>query len=179
MHDYEKFKCAFCDHVAASAQNKATHEKRIHLGMDCKTCRRLFDSEAEKAQHACAEPERFRCDQCAKSYKAKGELRNHVMVVHEGRRIPCPDCADVLSSVQALKRHQKSFHFGAPKDHVCEICAQAFTHRDTWKKHVLTHDKVMRSDPCPYCGKVLRNKDVMRQHINALHEKNFRQVESD
>ena len=70
MHDYEKFKCAFCDHVAASAQNKVMHEKRIHLGMDCKTCRRLFESEAEKAEHACAEPERFRCDQCEKSYKA-------------------------------------------------------------------------------------------------------------
>ena len=37
----------------------------------------------------------------------------------------------------------------------------------------------MRSDPCPYCGKVLRNKDVLRQHIKTLHEKNFSVVCED
>jgi predicted anti-sigma-YlaC factor YlaD len=45
-HACDKFKCSFCDHVASTAQNRVTHEKRIHLAMDCKSCRKLFDTEA-------------------------------------------------------------------------------------------------------------------------------------
>ena len=33
-----------------------------------------------------------------------------MLVVHEGVKHPCSFCDDVLSSVQALRRHQKSFH---------------------------------------------------------------------
>ena len=84
-----------------------------------------------------------------------------------------------MSSVQALKRHEKSFHQNTPREHICDVCSQAFTHKDTLKKHILTHDNIMRSDPCPYCGKVLRNKDVLRQHIKTLHEKNFSVVCED
>ena len=51
--------------------------------------------------------------------------------------------------------------------------------QDTLKKHLLTHDKVLRSDPCPYCGKVLRSRDVLRQHIRTLHERNFSVVCED
>ena len=40
------------------------------------------------------------------------------------------------------------------REHVCDICSEAFTHKETLKKHILTHDSVMRSDPCPFCGKV-------------------------
>jgi len=178
-HDYDKFKCAYCDHIASSTQNKSNHEKRIHLNMDCKLCKKLFSSDEEKGEHVCLEPERYKCDECEKSYKAKGELRNHVLVVHEGLRHPCNFCEDVLSSVQALKRHEKSFHQNNPRDNVCEVCSQAFTHKDTLKKHILTHDKVLRSDPCPYCGKVLRNRNVLRQHIKTLHEKNFSVVCED
>ena len=47
--------------------------------------------------------------------------------------------------MQALKRHEKSFHLAPSKDHICDICSQAFTHKDTLKKHILTHDKVDRN----------------------------------
>lgn len=173
-HDACKFKCRYCDHIASSAQNKLNHEKRIHLNLDCKLCRKLFDSEQEKDLHVCEQTqERYKCDKCEKSYKAKGELRNHMLVVHEGLRYPCPHCQDVLSSVQALRRHERSFHMKGAREHVCDICSEAFTHKETLKKHILTHDSVMRSDPCPFCGKVLRSKDVLRQHIKTLHEKKF------
>jgi uncharacterized Zn-finger protein len=88
-------------------------------------------------------------------------------------------CADVLSSLQALRRHERNVHLVTAKNFNCPYCGKAFKDRQTLHKHEKTHDAGTRSDPCPDCGKVLSSNDVLRIHIKRVHEKNFKHTCED
>ncbi len=172
-HPDPRLRCSFCDYVAPNPAYKAVHEKKLHLGLFCRSCTGLFDTLEEKATHKCTPPERWQCGQCDKNYKSKSELANHVDIVHEGKRFPCTLCPDILASAQARKRHVRLVHETRVKKLRCQTCGKAFKDRQTLRGHERTHDATRQgsSDPCPECGKRFSSRGALREHVKTVHRK--------
>ena len=73
----------------------------------------------------------FECESCDKSFKQKGNLKNHIHTIHNGY-----------------------------KDHNCEYCGKSLTRANVLKKHINTVHNSYKDHKCDYCGKSLKEQMV-------------------
>ena len=52
----------------------------------------------------------YSCNHCEYTSMHTGHLKFHVRSVHEGRKVPCPDCDKAFFDNSTLKRHFKKAH---------------------------------------------------------------------
>ena len=140
-----KKQCPKCDKKLSSL-NLKSHIKRVH--------ERIFP---------------FLCNTCG--YKATGnaELKNHVAVVHEGKRHICSICGVGVTSPTYLKKHIEAVHEGI-KRYMCEFCEYRCYEASDIKNHVQkVHDKI-KTHQCDICQKLFGTTAELNQHISAVHE---------
>jgi len=140
-----KKQCPKCDKKLSSL-NLKSHIKRVH--------ERIFP---------------FLCNTCG--YKATGnaELKNHVAVVHEGKRHICPICGVGVTSPTYLKKHIAAVHEGI-KSYMCELCSFRCSDQSGLKLHIRNvHDKI-KPHKCNICQKSFGYTAELNQHITAVHE---------
>ena len=66
-----------------------------------------------------------KCGGCEKAFKEEQGLKDHIRIVHEGKRINCPECDKPFVSKSTLKKHIDAVH-EKEKPHVCDICHESF-----------------------------------------------------
>ena len=76
----------------------------------------------------------------------------------------CRTCNLKVSNTSALRRHERTVHRSNANrlTFTCNTCSQAFSRKDTFDRHVATHDQ-HNHEPCSSCGKKFR-KDYLKGH---------------
>lgn len=143
---------------------------------------------------------KFGCQHCSRLYASKFNLNQHVRVRHKGLMYKCTmeDCGKLFQTHQAYMNHKKMHQMQFTR--TCEVCGKGFIRKDHFEDHILRHTKEKpfrcnncnmsffrkqelkrhlqqscNSDShpkveCPICGKMLKNKDTLRNHRKNVHE---------
>ena len=55
-------------------------------------------------------PKEFKCDceQCSKFFTRTEALRNHILNVHEKRKLKCDSCGNLFTAKKSLNLHKKN-----------------------------------------------------------------------
>jgi KRAB domain-containing zinc finger protein len=138
-----------------------------------------LEEEEEEDKIVKKEIKDYECELCDKVYKLEGNLKNHIIKVHNiGEKIDdnntCKICNAVLSNKGKLNRHIETVH---NKSNVikCDICKKEYNSKDALNSHIKqVHEKSL-SVKCPQCDGTFTSNGNLRIHIQNVHEKNTQQ----
>lgn len=111
----------------------------------------------------------FICSQCSKSFSSKGNLKNHIITIHQKiRPYKCPynNCNKAYSTSSRLEIHKRT-HIGI-KPFKCMICGKRFNEKGNLKTHQIFHS-AERPFKCKYCEKTYKTNCHLKEHIEINH----------
>ena len=150
-----KSQCTICQRAFDYKKDLKRHFDAVHEGKKenfCDSCGKSFSSISSLNGHIKRVHEKverkFVCNQCERRFYTNSELKNHILTVHEkgklfsvtnvkkhsNKKEECLHCGKVLKNKRCLLSHIKSIHT-KERDHVCNICQQAFTQSSALNKH--------------------------------------------
>ncbi|XP_043085659.1 gastrula zinc finger protein XlCGF49.1 [Puntigrus tetrazona] len=103
----------------------------------------------------------FSCPHCGKSYRRKGDLKEH-MGVHSERPYACLQCGKSYTQKINLQNHLL-IHNGE-KPFTCQQCDKSFTRKGDLKKHIIVHFGE-RPFTCQQCGNNFRHQGNLTSHM--------------
>ena len=80
--------------------------------------------------------ELFKCNECTKTFRLKGQLKKHERQVHEKKNVTCEICNKSFVSQGQLKRHTTSNHSDTSHKVLCSICGKTFS-----SEYIKNHEK--------------------------------------
>ena len=111
----------------------------------------------------------FPCPYCEYKSKYRGNVSQHVKVVHEKRRdFKCSMCHYAASQRKALSQHIKSVHEHV-KDQVCGKCDFTCSYKSNLIQHMQGVHEEIRDHECPKCGKKFKRSLHLLGHIDTIH----------
>ncbi|KAJ6646787.1 Transcription factor grauzone [Pseudolycoriella hygida] len=121
-------------------------------------------------KHTSKTGEKFPCDKCGKNFRSELLLACHVRHIHKPpTEYVCEICARTFKSKQVLENHIGMEHSTTPPPKVqCNICGAWLKHNRSLKTHLHLHNDIKGLN-CPICNKDVRNKHVLRRHIGTVH----------
>ena len=179
----QKYKCPDCDHSAKYKAFLIAHYDRIHLKGESKrfecpipdctyfTVNKFSVKKHFGANHIHGEdPKFYKCQEnnCNYSTDQGFNLKTH----YEGKHLrgekagSCSICGLIPKSKHALIRHMKYKHSIEGKT-TCETCHKSFPDED-FPKHECNQYI------CNDCGKILKSKGALENHIQCFHRINER-----
>jgi len=111
------------------------------------------------------------CSLCKKSFSTMGNLRNHIMTIHENQKpfkCPFPNCDKKYSIKSRLQVHYRT-HTGS-KPFICNFCGKAFNEKGNLKTHERFHSE-LRPFKCDKCSKTYKTNGHLKDHIEIQHLK--------
>jgi len=158
--------CEVCRKLFCKPDGLANHMKR-HAVRQKKTCLECGVEVLNMRQHVRFVHEKdlpFKCKLgCSTRFSSKNALNKHNASVHEGKRVECPKCFKMVTS---LRNHTKIVH-DKVRDHVCPMCQKTFQARAHLRNHV-TRVHLGLKDKCPECDKWVQD---LKNHRNFVHMK--------
>lgn len=137
--------CPICGKVFPS-RDKMTKHRRIHFkeklrDFICPTCNVSFTSNDVLRRHLISHTEErpFKCLECEKTFKTKGNLTEHFKAVHIG---------------------QRSF--------ICNVCSYGFKRKRQLDLHMMRHSDA-KPFTCTYCNATFVLKDSLKVHQAKMH----------
>ena len=122
------------------------------------------------------EPERYKCEKCARNYKWKSTLSAHQK--YECGVTPqfnCEFCSRRFTWNGSLRRHIVNLHSerSIPKKvHNCDKCTRSFSSTGDLNNHKgLNHAEFKPQFICDYCGHKSKQKVHLEKHIIIRHLK--------
>ena len=109
------------------------------------------------------------CDICKKSFSTLGNMRNHIMTIHNNiRPFVCTfrGCNKKYSIGSRYQVHLRT-HLGN-KPFICQICNKAFNEKGNLKTHLRFHSE-LRPFKCPHCTKSYKTNGHLKDHIEIQH----------
>ncbi|OWR48546.1 zinc finger protein 160 [Danaus plexippus plexippus] len=145
----------------------------------CVACDKRFISRASyenhlkyAKSHAVGDVLKYKCPECKKGYRSRGELRDHVNYQHMGRTLhKCPICDKALATRRCITRHVKRAHHGIKendKDKICQTCGKTFRDNKCLREHELIHTGE-RPLSCDVCGRTFRQSASLYTHRRRVH----------
>jgi len=113
----------------------------------------------------------MRCKRCDLAFKSHGVYRMHMQKFHK-KMFGCEDCSKKFTLPNTLVKHRLNYHATFPKS--CPDCGLVLTTKHQFVRHVNTmHGTafVESNVPCEICGKLVKNKYTLKQHVKLVHEK--------
>ena len=113
----------------------------------------------------------MRCTKCDLAYNTYGMYRLHMQQYHE-KSLNCEECGKKFTLPNTLKKHRLNYHTSFPK--TCDACGQFCATKEEFKAHLASvHGEGVRENtvPCEICGKMVKNKYILKQHVKLVHEK--------
>ena len=171
---HKPFKCRKCDYFCLEKKELTKHDREIHNSekIQCPKCDKKVSPDNLrshiKEMHEKIFP--FLCNTCGYKATSNGVLKNHIDLVHEGKRHICQICGLGLSTPTCLKKHIACVHEGK-KPYKCELCDTRCLTQSGLKIHIRNvHDKI-KPLKCNECQKSFRNNTEVKKHITIVHEK--------
>jgi len=112
----------------------------------------------------------MKCDKCDLAYSAFQSFKNHMDQFHK-KALACEHCGMKFTLRNTLVKHKIDYHTLFPKK--CDQCANLVLTAKQFFEHLQAHGKnyIGKTAPCEICGKMLKNKYVLKAHVEAVHEK--------
>ena len=112
----------------------------------------------------------MRCDKCDLAYSAFQSYKNHMDQYHK-KEMSCERCGMKFTLRNTLVKHKIDYHTLYPFN--CAQCQSTLLTAKEFFEHLQQHGKhfVGKTAPCEICGKMLKNKYVLKAHVEAVHEK--------
>uniref|UniRef100_A0A182QXA3 C2H2-type domain-containing protein n=1 Tax=Anopheles farauti TaxID=69004 RepID=A0A182QXA3_9DIPT len=177
---HERVQCTVCQKVLAGEQGLKLHMQKIH-GKDtsqvCPTCGKDFRCMVSLARHIKAHlglvtVERVQCDQCAKWFEGKQNLRNHIKAIHdESGQLQCDECQHVSPNRRALAHHKARVHRRRTV-YECEQCGKKLFTKLNLREHLATHTNVPLYS-CEFCGVTFNSNANKYSHRKSKHPKEW------
>ena len=128
-------------------------------------CGIIFSTKEEKRRHEISvhRPKVHCCEKCGKTFRFRGLLNDHVVVVHDKKSldIKCNLCDEVFTKYAMRDHHRNIVHF--PNKFKCEICTTTFGSSQKLKRHGIVHSGE-RNFPCQDCDRKFKTKQVLVDH---------------
>ncbi|XP_049549234.1 zinc finger protein 668-like [Anopheles darlingi] len=169
----KRYQCARCGKSFRDRNSLEDHE-RVH-GDDrpfvCGTCGKTFamkDSYRKHQQLHTVEADRFKCDQCGKGCRTKGNLKDHYIThaITEKPTLSCPQCEQIFMRKGSLKSHLR-LHTGE-KPFRCEQCDACYAFPSDLRRHLMAHNGI-KPFVCSVCQRAYPRRDYLAKHIASSH----------
>ena len=133
----------------------------------------VIEKEIPKPIFSCIENDNQNkyCEICQKTFSTGGNLRNHIMTIHQNLRpfkCPFPGCEKKYSIQTRLQVHYRT-HIGK-KPYICRFCQKAFNEKGNLKTHERFHSEI-RPFKCNECNKTYKTNGHLKDHIEIQHMK--------
>ena len=171
--------CSVCDYRTLKKSSFAAHLERKHetwttkrpssLFFPCGACGFVCSSKHSLQSHFIRKhTDKFehQCKFCAKKFKVKGDLTNHVRFHHKEKPISCDVCGKICQNSGSLYVHQKWAHY-KPKFE-CHICHRRMVTQENLDQHLVMQHEKREKIVCAECGKTFTKKDSFKRHM-AVH----------
>ncbi|XP_066275799.1 uncharacterized protein [Branchiostoma lanceolatum] len=170
---YEKFRS-----VGMLQKHMKTHmpgEDRLDLKGNklylCDHCGQFFnnkDMKRHEMQLSKARPYKCEVKNCKSSFKEKGQLRNHVRIVHDRSRFPCPyeGCKKTFGTKSTMLKHYR-VHTDE-RSYQCSFCGKMFRRICHLSVHMRIHTGDMPFN-CTLCNYSGRQSNCLRWHMKTHH----------
>lgn len=154
------FTCDKCPKFFVSEKKMAQHatchrpveQKKIH---PCPECEKTF-TRAETVQlhirYTHIGMVAFVCEECGKTCKTKGALKEHQFSHTDVRPIKCKDCPKRFKDLTGLKKHSEQHNDDTFE---CLQCGKRMNTRPALKTHMIVHTDEKRYK-CKYCGNAFK-----------------------
>ena len=112
----------------------------------------------------------IQCKLCLKNFSTNGNLKNHILTIHENKRpFKCsfPNCDKSYSNKSRLEVHERT-HSGS-RPFICPICSKTFNEKGNLKTHICFHSN-NRPFICTECGKSYKTNGHLKDHIEIRHK---------
>ena len=99
----DNLKCQLCNNTFIKESYLKNHITNVHSEnpYQCKICSQFFKSKPEFRSHLASqhfeEKKAFKCTYCQKQYSNAGNLKVHVLAVHDKLKIKCVLCKSRLA----------------------------------------------------------------------------------
>jgi len=113
----------------------------------------------------------MRCKRCDLAFKSHGVYRMHMQKFHK-KMFHCEECSKKFTLPNTLIKHRLNYHTNFPKS--CGDCGVVMPTKHQFVRHVNTqHGTAFQESnvPCEICGKLVKNKYTLKQHVKLVHEK--------
>jgi hypothetical protein len=161
----------------------------------CSICMKESVNKTARLKHEAIvhkkETQKYKCDECPKSYTSIGTLQYHKRTRHglgEEVNESCDMCGKQFSSVGALTTHKKFIHStdDEPVEEIqCDVCCQTISSLSNFKRHMREqhgdwekrlnldfHEGIpkMKLVECKQCEKKFKRKSDLNRHVANIHE---------
>ncbi|XP_052803176.1 zinc finger protein 836-like [Mya arenaria] len=150
------YKCSECDYQGTKRKRLTEHMGRVH-GLLTEACK---GSQLQS---------NFSCDQCEKVFVFGKDLSRHKRIVHHAERFHCEVCGKTYKARYVFDRHMATHADGYVQPMFkCEVCNREFTTKFSLGNHIKSaHLDMKKTYSCPTCGRTFSQIRSYRQHANV------------
>lgn len=143
------------------------------LNVSCVICNGIYQSFGRLLFHT----ERYHkssstvlCDICGSHFKTAHRLKEHIESKHDGKKVKCRLCDDVMAPT-TLRTHMQKVH---GKKYKCSNCTEVFGSHYKRSLHMMTVHKNRETIKCLQCPLTFVFRSTMMRHLRETHlqEKN-------
>ena len=166
-----KIKCEKCDKLVRDIFYPKHFIKKHSPKIKCEICdkffRHTFYPKHVELMHQAGS---YMCEHCAKVFKTKHLLNNHVMIHGENNHTACKICGKMLTKA-TVKLHIRRVH-EKKKDWVCMTCGKEFSEKGCMDKHEQRMHGGIKKHKCPFpkCESAFHQNSELQNHIKTVHE---------